>query len=150
MFHRLEKANGLLQLIFLCQPLLPYWGKVRPFIIETENYLARPLPLTHTETNQSYYIQALELISLSKNLSAENKWIAEFWDDDHPGLTFSPAGHWLAITNQVIDKEHPSIEKAMETYLKVGFTLADAMIATWYSKYTYSLERPESYIQTAY
>jgi hypothetical protein len=127
--------------------LLPYWGKVRPFVIKPEDYLARPLPDYSTETNQPYYVQSLELISLTKNLSAENKWIAEFWDDDHPGLTFSPAGHWLAITNQVIAKEHPSIEKTMETYLKVGFALADAMIACWYSKYTYNLERPESYIQ---
>jgi hypothetical protein len=127
--------------------LLPYWGKVRPFIIRTEDYVARPVPDYSTETNHPYYIQSLELVSLNKNLSAENKWIAEFWDDDHPGLTFTPPGHWLAITNQVIAREHPSIEKTIETYLKVGFALADAMIACWNSKYTYSLERPESYIQ---
>jgi hypothetical protein len=132
---------------FPMPPLLPYWGKVRPFVIETADYLAKPLPEYSTQTNQSYYVQALELISLSKPLSAENQWIAEFWDDDHPGLTFTPPGHWLAITNQVIENEHPSIEKTMETYLKVGFALADAMIACWSSKYTYTLERPESYIQ---
>lgn len=132
---------------FPMPPLLPYWGKVRPFVIEPAEYLAKPLPEYSTQTNQSYYVQALELISLSKPLSAENQWIAEFWDDDHPGLTFTPPGHWLAITNQVVEKEHPSIEKTMETYLKVGFALADAMIACWYSKYEYNMERPESYIQ---
>ncbi len=132
---------------FPMPPLLPYWGKVRPFVIEASDYLAKPLPEYSTQTNQSYYVQALEIISLSKPLSAENQWIAEFWDDDHPGLTFTPPGHWLAITNQVIEKEHPSIEKTMETYLKVGFALGDAMIACWYSKYTYTLERPETYIQ---
>ncbi len=127
--------------------LLPYWGKVRPFIIDTERYHSNPPPAYSTETNQHYYAQALELVSLSKPLSAENQWIAEFWSDDHPGLTFTPPGHWLAITNQVIEKEHPSIEKTMETYLKVGFTLADVMISCWASKYEYSLERPETYIQ---
>jgi hypothetical protein len=132
---------------FPMPPLLPYWGSVRPFIIKTENYLARPLPDYSTATNQPYYVQSLELISLNRNLSGENKWIAEFWNDDHPGLTFSPAGHWLAITNQVIAMEHPSIEKTIETYLKVGFSLADGMIACWNSKYYYSMERPESYIQ---
>lgn len=132
---------------FPMPPLLPYWGKVRPFVIKAADYPARPLPEYSTQTNQSYYVQALELISLSKPLSAENQWIAEFWDDDHPGLTFTPPGHWLAITNQVIEKEHPSIEKTMETYLKVGFALGDAMIVCWYNKYLFNLERPETYIQ---
>lgn len=132
---------------FPMPPLLPYWGRVRPFIIKTSDYLAKPLPEYSVQTNQSYYVQALEIISLSKPLSAENQWIAEFWDDDHPGLTFTPPGHWMAITNQVIEIEHPSIEKTIETYLRVGFALADAMIASWYSKYEYTMERPESYIQ---
>jgi hypothetical protein len=127
--------------------LLPYWGNVRSFIVQKEKYHAKAPPAFSTEKNQHYYIQALELISLSKPLSAENQWIAEFWSDDHQGLTFTPPGHWLAITNQVIEKEHPSIEKTMETYLKVGFALADAMIVCWASKYVYNLERPETYIQ---
>ncbi|HZV69139.1 MAG TPA: vanadium-dependent haloperoxidase [Saprospiraceae bacterium] len=127
--------------------LLPYWGKVRPFVIRTENYKANPLPEYSSAPNQFYHTQAVEILSLSKPLSAENQWIAEFWNDDHPGLTFSPAGHWLAITNQVIEKEHPTIEKTLETYLRTGFALADAMIACWYSKYQYNHERPETFIQ---
>ncbi|MFZ1676934.1 MAG: vanadium-dependent haloperoxidase [Saprospiraceae bacterium] len=127
--------------------LLPYWGKVRPFIIHTENYLAKPLPEYSSAPNQFYHTQALEILSLTKPLSAENQWIAEFWNDDHPGLTFTPAGHWLAITNEVIEKERPTIEKTLETYLKTGFALADAMIACWSSKYYYNHERPETFIQ---
>jgi hypothetical protein len=132
---------------FPMPPLLPYWGKVRPFIIHTDDFLAKPLPPYSTSPDEMYHRQALEIVSLSKPLSAENQWIAEFWNDDRPGLTFSPAGHWLSITNQVIEKEHPTIEKTMETYLKVGFALADAFIACYNSKYFYNLERPETYIQ---
>ncbi|MEP6796274.1 MAG: vanadium-dependent haloperoxidase [Saprospiraceae bacterium] len=127
--------------------LLPYWGKVRPFIIHTEDYKAKPLPEFSSAPNQFYYAQAIEILSLSRPLSDENQWIAEFWNDDHPGLTFTPAGHWLAITNEVIEKEHPPIEKTLETYLKTGFALADAMIACWSSKYYYNHERPETFIQ---
>ncbi len=127
--------------------LLPYWGKVRPFVIRTEDYLAKPTPEFSSSTAQVYHVQALEIVSLSKPLSAENQWIAEFWNDDRPGLTFSPAGHWLAIANQVIQKSRPSIEKALETYLKVGIALNDAMVSCWNSKYTYNLERPETYIK---
>jgi membrane-associated phospholipid phosphatase len=132
---------------FPMPPLLPYWGRVRPFIIHTEEYLAKPLPPYSIDADQPYYRQALEIISLGSPLTPENQLIVEFWNDDHPGLMFTPPGHWLAITNQVIEMEHPSIEKTLETYLKVGFALSDALIATWYSKYVYNLERPESYIQ---
>lgn len=127
--------------------LLPYWGKVRPFVITTERYLAKPIPPYTAETNQAYYRQAVEIISLSSPMSPENQWIGEFWNDDHPGMMFTPPGHWLAITNQVVEKEHPSLEKTLETYLRVGFALSDAIVATWYSKYYYNLERPETFIQ---
>ena len=131
---------------FPMPPLLPYWGKVRPFIINTESYLAKPIPTDTTEISQLFHRQALELISLNSPLTPENQWIGEFWNDDHPGMMFTPPGHWLSIVNQVIAREHPPIEKTLETYLKTGFALGDAMIACWYSKYTYNLERPETYI----
>jgi hypothetical protein len=127
--------------------LLPYWGKIRPFVIHVDDFMADSLPPFSTATNDIYHQQAVEVISFSKPLSSENQWIAEFWHDDRAGLTFSPAGHWLAITNQVIEKEQPAIEKTLGVYLKVGFALADAMIACWKSKYTYNVMRPETYIQ---
>lgn len=132
---------------FPMPPLLPYWGKVRPFVITTESYLAKPIPPYTAETNQAYYRQAVEIISLSSPMSPENQWIGEFWNDDHPGMMFTPPGHWLEITNQVVEREHPSIEKTLETYLKMGFALSDVMVAGWYSKYFYNLERPETFIQ---
>lgn len=127
--------------------MLPHWGKVRPFVIRPADYIARPLPAYSAEPHSAYYAQALEILSLSSPLSNENRRIAEFWDDDHPGLAFTAAGHWLAITNQVIEKEKPAPEKTLETYLKVGFALADASVACWFSKYRYNLERPETFIR---
>ena len=132
---------------FPMPPLLPYWGKVRPFIINTESYVAKPIPTDSIAAELLFHNQALELVSLSSPLSPENQWISEFWNDDHPGLTFTPPGHWLSIVNQVISKERPSIEKTLETYMKTGFALGDALIACWYSKYVYNLERPETYIR---
>ena len=128
-------------------PLLPYWGDVRSFVIEPEKFMAKELPEYSTDPSQLYHTQAMEVLTLSKPLSQENKWISDFWNDDRPGLTFSPAGHWLSITNQVIQKEMPSIEKTLETYLRMGFALSDAMVACWKSKYTYNVERPETFIQ---
>lgn len=132
---------------FPMPPLLPYWGKVRPFIVRSDNYVARPLPAYSSAPNSFYHAQALEIISLSKPLTPENEWIAKFWNDDRPSLTFTPAGHWLAITNQVVERERPSVEKTLISYLKVGIALNDAMVSCWHSKYLYNMERPESYIR---
>jgi hypothetical protein len=132
---------------FPMPPLLPYWGKVRSFIIQPDDYMAKPLPEFSPLPNGFYHNQAMEVLTLSKPLSSENKWIADFWNDDRPGLTFTPAGHWLAITNQVIEKERPTIEKTLETYLRVGFALSDAIVSCFKSKYFYNVERPETFIQ---
>lgn len=132
---------------FPMPPLLPYWGQVRTFVIDKEEFKARPLPDYNLEKETFYKAQAMEVLSLSRPLTSENQWVASFWNDDRPGLTFTPAGHWLSITNQVIEKEKPTVEKALTTYLKVGIALADAMVACWYSKYIYNLERPETFIQ---
>ncbi len=143
------KGDGLwtTSLDFPMPPLLPSWGKVRPFVIRTEHFVAKPLPPYSTPANSYYHNQAMELVTLNRKITAENLWIASFWNDDRPGLTFSPAGHWLSITNQVIEKEKPSIEKTLETYLKVGFSLSDAIVTCWNAKYFYNMERPESYIK---
>lgn len=131
---------------FPMPPLLPSWGKVRTMAIETASYLAAPLPPYSTSPNSIYYAQSMEVFSITSPLSIENKWIAEFWSDDHPGLTFTPAGHWLSIANQVVEKEKPDIGTTLEAYLKTGFALNDAIIACWLSKYHYNLERPETFI----
>ncbi|MBK6861368.1 MAG: vanadium-dependent haloperoxidase [Saprospiraceae bacterium] len=131
-------------------PLLPYWGKVRPFVINLKDFIAKPLPEYSTLAGSEYYTEALEVLTISSPLSFENKWIAEFWSDDHPGLTFTPSTRWISITNQVICNELPSIEKTLETYLKIGIALTDASISCWNSKYLYNLERPESYIHKVF
>ncbi len=130
--------------------VLPHWGKVRPFIIKTNEFLAKPLPEFSYLPGSEYYTEALEVLTVSSPLSFENKWIAEYWSDDHPGLTFSPSGRWISITNQVIKKTQPPISKTLETYLKIGFALTDASIACWHSKYHYNLDRPESYIKKVF
>jgi hypothetical protein len=131
-------------------PLLPHWGEVRPFVIRTSDYLATPLPGYSLLPSSLIYTEALEVLTVSSPLSVENRWIAEFWSDDHPGITFTPSSRWISITNQVIKKECPAIEKTLETYLKLGFALTDGSIACWKSKYFYNLERPETYIHKVF
>lgn len=131
---------------FPMPPMLPFWGNVRTFIIDLDSIPTHPIPEYSHDSSSIYYQQAMEIYILGNPLAEDNKWIAEYWHDDFPGLTFSHPGHWIAITSQVIEKENPSIEKTLETYLKIGFALSDASVTCWNAKYKYNLERPETFI----
>lgn len=127
--------------------LLPHWGQTRTFLIEPDSFLAAPLPPFSTDPHSAYYVQALEIYTINAPLSHENQWIAEFWSDDHPGLTFSSAGRWISIANQVMTRDSPPVWKLLETYLRLGLALSDASVACWKAKYQYNLLRPETYIR---
>lgn len=127
--------------------LLPYWGRVRPFIAGPTEIIAKS-PAAYDETPGSdFHTEAVEVYSVSKPLSRENSWIAEFWSDDLPGLTVTPAGRWISIANQAIEKARPSFPTVIEIYVKTGMALCDSGIDVWSAKYTFNVERPETYIQ---
>jgi len=127
--------------------LLPYWGQVRPFVTDISEITIKN-PVQYDESPGSkFYTEAMEVYSVSKPLSKENRWIAEFWSDDLPGLTMSPAGRWISIANQALEKARPPFPLVMETYLKTALALCDAGILVWKGKYEYNLERPETYIR---
>ncbi len=127
-------------------PILPHWGEVRPFVIDPSMIKVNP-PMDYSiDKSSQMYKEAIEVYSMSQPLSEENKWISEFWSDDHHGLTFTPSTRWVSITNQVIKLTKPNIGKQLESYLKVGLALCDAGIIVWKTKYKYKRERPIEYI----
>jgi PAP2 superfamily len=128
-------------------PLLPHWGKVRPFIIHTEDYIAKPPLAFDSIVGSDFYTQGMEVLSANGSYTKEQVWIAEFWSDDFPQLTMSPVGRWISILNQVITIEKPHYEKVVESYFRLGMALSDAATVCWNNKYKYQLLRPETYIK---
>jgi len=127
--------------------LLPYWGRVRPFVATPDEVLIKN-PITYDEKPGSeFYTEAMEVFTVSKPLSKETRWIAEFWSDDHPGLTLTPVGRWISIANQALEKSRPPFPLVIETYLKTAWALHDAGVIVWEGKYRYNLERPDAYIR---
>lgn len=127
--------------------LLPYWGRVRTFVADsTELHFRNPAAYEEV-LDSKFYTEAMEVYTVSKPLSKENRWIAEFWSDDLPGLTMSPAGRWISIANQAFEKARPPFPLVMETYLKTALAVCDAGITVWKGKYVFNVERPESFIR---
>lgn len=130
--------------------LLPHWGKARCFVIKNGDVIAKPLPEYSYNAKSQFYTEALEVMTVGSPLSAENRWIAEFWSDDHDGLTFSPSSRWISIAQQALQNEKSPPDKVLETFLKVSLALNDGGVACWNSKYIYNIERPETYIRKVF
>ncbi|MBR9919493.1 MAG: vanadium-dependent haloperoxidase [Bacteroidetes bacterium] len=79
--------------------------------------------------------------------SQEELWIAQFWSDDCPILTFTPAGRWVSILNQLIAIERLDMMETVVAYAKVGMALSDAGVRCWSEKYRYNFLRPIDYIR---
>jgi len=126
--------------------LLPYWGKIRRFATWTDTIGVLPPISYDTIPGSSYHTEALEVFTISQNLSKESHWIAEFWSDDIEGLTLTPSGRWIKITNQAMEKTDVPFTVVLETYLMIGWALNDAAVTCWIGKYGHNVQRPEDYI----
>ena len=121
--------------------LLPHWGKVRTFVANETDVCPEPLEYS-TNPGSEIYKQALEPYNLVNQIKAGNaeteNWIADFWSDDCATLTFTPAGRFIAIVNQLVEKEKLSLGESVEIYARIGMGLCDAGIRAWHQKYTYN------------
>jgi hypothetical protein len=130
--------------------LLPRWGQARTFLIDADAYLGDSLPPFSDDAFSIYHVQAMEVLNVYSPLSTENRWIAEFWSDDHPGLTYSAAGRFMSILDQVHEQLQPPMEDRLWNLLVIGLTMSDAMVACWRGKYHHNLLRPETFIRRVF
>lgn len=128
-------------------PLTPFWKNVNPFSIHVISMEPLPPVSFSTEIGSPYYVQAQEVMNLVNNLDAEQKHMAEFWNDMSPGMTMGPAARWLSIANQIFEKENSGLDIATATYARIAFAAYDATISCWHAKYTYKSVRPVNYIK---
>lgn len=130
--------------------LLPHWGKVRTFAaLSTDK--SPPPPQFSTHPSSRLYSEAMETRNLVNSIKAgertEDYWIAEFWSDDCPILTSTPAGRWVSISNQLVGIERLNMMETVALYAKVGMALSDAGVRCWGEKYEYNCLRPIDYIR---
>jgi membrane-associated phospholipid phosphatase len=126
--------------------MFPTWGNVRTFAARPADLIGRP-PLSYsTDRESAYFTQGNEVYTISRPLSYENQWIAEFWGDDIFRLTFEPAGRWIAIANQIVKLKSSNLETSVMMYAKLGMALSDGGVAAWKTKFYYNVQRPSDYI----
>ncbi|MFZ1257302.1 MAG: vanadium-dependent haloperoxidase [Saprospiraceae bacterium] len=132
--------------------MFPQWGNVRRFGMSQSDLDALVAPMECSDDKNSLmYAQAYEMYVYAnlarKEAKGELECIAEFWSDDRVGWTFSPAPRFVAIADQIVEKENFDLEKTCLVYAQLGMALNDASVMAWYNKYKYNLERPINYIK---
>jgi PAP2 superfamily len=128
--------------------LLPFWGNNRTFLPEIANHSLPEPPKCDVGNSSILYVQALEVYSIGKNLTDDQKAIADFWADD-AGKTFTPPGHGASIALQLARNENLNLEKSTELFCRLGIASNDAFVSCWKCKYQYFLMRPTSFIHSA-
>lgn len=129
-------------------PVLPYIGTARTYLAEDLTGVAPSFPYKYSEdVNSPYYKIAKEVYDVSKNLTAEQMTIANYWIDQGDGVGYTPAGHDMYIVTEAIEQTHAHLGKAAEAYAKAGIAERDGAIVCFRSKYKYTLIRPVSYIR---
>jgi PAP2 superfamily/Domain of unknown function (DUF4114) len=130
-------------------PLLPQWGKVTPFALESGSQFRPDAPpaLTSTEYAKDFN-RTKDIGSLnSTTRTADQTEIAKFWADG--GGTYTPPGHWNSIATQLLSKNNASLVESAHTLGVLSIALADAAIACWDAKYTFDAWRPVTAIRQA-
>jgi hypothetical protein len=127
--------------------LQPYWGTAVTTFALTDGAECNPgaPPEYSEEPGSMFYQSAFDVYETVSNVTPEQLETARYWADG-PGSISGP-GHSLAITNQILIEQGANLAVAGETYARVGIANADAVTAVWWTKYTYNLLRPITYIR---
>jgi hypothetical protein len=123
--------------------IAPHWGRVRPFAL---SHGAQFRPSAPAEVwTQAFMDQARYVIDVQKNLTTEQKVIAEYWADGPK--SWLPPGHWCEIGMQVSTQRHHGLADDAKMFFALSHAILDASIATWEAKVYYDYCRPVTAIR---
>jgi hypothetical protein len=138
----------------------PHWKKIRTMVLDSASQFSIPHPPAFNPDNPSsdFYKAMLEVKETGNNLSAEQKEIADFWDDNpfrmnvrghvmYATKKFSPPGHWLNIVGIAAETAGADFHTTVAAYAQTSIAFFDAFIRGWEEKYKSVLIRPETAIQ---
>ncbi len=137
----------------------PHWKEIRTMVIDSANLFPAPKPFTFDikNKNSDYYKQVIAVKNAGDSLTAEQKHIADFWDDNPFKINvsghvmfgtkkFSPSGHWMSVIGIAAKQANYDYAATVYAFAKTSIALFDAFIQCWNAKYTYNTIRPESVI----
>jgi hypothetical protein len=126
------------------------WCEVTPFALTSgDQYrwlVARFGPATYG--SREYREQAEELVTISADLTDEQKMIAEYWSDG-PNSE-QPPGHWALFAQWISQRDHHTLDDDVKMFFVLSNAIFDAGIAAWDAKRTYDSVRPVTAIPSLF
>ena len=141
------------------QAIEPHWCEIRPMVLDSASQIkpVPPPPYDMKNKESIFYINALEVKNIGDSLTAEQKHIADFWDDNPFKLNvvghvmyatkkFSPGGHWMNIVGIANQNDKSDFNTTVSTYALASIALFDGFISCWEAKFKTNYVRPETVI----
>jgi hypothetical protein len=129
--------------------LLPRWGASRCFCLRSGDQFRPAAPPSMDSASYARdFKEVKELGALSSSVrTPEQTEIALFWAD--VAGTVTPPGHWNQIAQAVAGSRRTTTMENARLFALLNLALADAAIACWDSKFSYSYWRPIQGIRAA-
>jgi PAP2 superfamily len=134
------------------------WNTMQPLLLDSASqFFPGPPPTYSIDANSVFFKAVKEVHDINIGLTADQKFIAKFWDDnpfvlEHSGhLMFgnkkiTPGGHWMGIAAIAAKIANVDEVQTAKTYALTAATLFDAFISCWDVKYKWSYVRPVTVI----
>jgi hypothetical protein len=134
------------------------WNTMKPMILDSCSQFMPPRPPQFSkDTSSAFYKNVLEVYTISKSLTDEQRTIARYWDDnpfviEHAGhmmfgnKKITPGGHWMGIAAIAARQTNADPVKIAQGYAMTAIALYDAFIACWDEKYRSKVIRPVNVI----
>jgi uncharacterized protein YjiK len=127
----------------------PQWAELTPFALASASQFQLPPPPDLTSAEYAAAVAEVRELgsATSATRTADQAQQAQFWADGRGSYT--PPGHWNQIAQQIAQSQGNSLAANVRLFAKLNVALADAAIASWNTKFAYSLWRPIDAIQQA-
>ena len=114
-------------------PLLPNWGNVTPWLLNSSNIIMPSSPPVYGSAQFNASLQ--EVKQIANNRTEEQLHIAQYWNNDPPGL-------WNQIACDLIQSYHLNELRSARALALMNAATMDAGICCWKAKYDYWYPRP--------
>lgn len=128
---------------------LPQWKDLTCFTIISGSQFRPTAPPALTSRKYAKDVNQVKELGRrnSRKRTDDQTEIAKFWADE--AGTYTPPGHWNQLTEGVVANQGDSLLNNARTFALLNISLADAGVAAWDAKYTYSTWRPIDAVQNA-
>ena len=122
------------------------WNQVTPFALTSQDQFRSLIGESGPARfgSSTFTKQAQDLITLSANLTDQQKMIAEYWKDGPHSET--PPGHWNLFAQFISARDHHDLDEDVKMFFALTNAIFDGSIMCWDAKRAFDSVRPATAI----